>query len=44
MTQIIKDFKTVTVTILHEIKVNMLEIKGKIEVLSREVKTKYLLR
>lgn len=29
MTQIIKDFKTVTVTILHEIKVNMLEIKEK---------------
>lgn len=34
----------VTVTILHEKKVNMLEIKGKIEVLNREVKTKYLVK
>lgn len=42
--RIIKDFKTVTVTILHEKKVNMLEIKGKIEVLNREVKTKYLVK
>lgn len=32
----------VTITIFHEIKVNTLEIKGKIDILRREVETKYL--
>lgn len=43
MTQMLELSKTLKQS-LHEKKVNMLEIKGKIEVLNREVKTKYLVK
>lgn len=34
-----KDFKQVIITMLYEVKVNTLEMKGKTEVLSREIVT-----